>query len=240
VSAALRALTRSPILMVLVPLAAGIGLGVLPHGGAFGPFSAALGPQGALTTVGLLLVCVGAQISPHQLGNLTWRVALILAACTLLPAALVVAYVHQYGPGGVLGISGLAAASCLCTSNAVWLALSRRYGSLIDQWSGTVAAALNTGPVVPLLLLIAVTHGVVGPQWAASAPAVLDATLPLLVGFGAGLAARAAGRDLAAKLRPAIPYLMVVFCVQLGARIRPARWWRSYRRARCSGWWWRC
>lgn len=211
----------APMLVVLLPLVAGIALNWLPRDGAIGPFSTALGPTGALTTVGLMLICVGAQITPGQLGRLGWRTALILVACTLVPALLVVLYVHRFGPGGVLGISGLACASCLCTSNAVWLALARRHGSLIDQWSGTVAAAFNAGPVVPLLLLVAVAHGLSGPWWAASLPSVLDALLPLALGFAAGLVARAAGRDLAPKLRPAIPYLMVVFCVQLGARIRP-------------------
>lgn len=210
---ALAAAAKIPAVSVLAPLAAGAAFSTVAHRAAVGPFTVALGPAGALSTVALMLVCVGAQISPRTLGPVSSRVAVILAGATLVPAAAVAAYWRWCGPAGIAGVSVLAAAAAaVCTSTAVWLALAARYGSPADRWGGTVAAAINSGPVLPLLLLTAGHPG--ATPWLALA----DAVAPLAVGFAVGLC----GDTVRVACRGAIPALMVAFSFQLGARLNLA------------------
>lgn len=218
---AIRRALAVPGAAVLLALTAGAIAGTTLPGatadgntpGAFGPFTLALGPAGALTTVGLMLTCVGAQIAPRKLAPVGSRVVVVLAGATAVPAVAVFAYGWLFGPDGWHGISLLAAAvAAVCTSNAVWLPLARRYGTDTDAWGGTVAAAVNSGPVVPLILLAAWGHGQAPVPW----PALADAVAPLLIGFLIGVAGQDGART---AMRAAIPYLMLAFSVQLGARL---------------------
>jgi 2-keto-3-deoxygluconate permease len=200
---------------VLVPLTAGIVVGTcVPGVVEFGSFTKALGSQGALSFVGLMLVAVGAQVTPSSVPPVAARIVVILAGATVVTGAGALAYGALFGAGGVDGVSLLAvAAAGLCTSNALWLALARRYGSAEDVWGGAVAAAINSGPVVPLLVLAVWSHSQrhVSVSWLA----MVDALLPLLVGFVAGVLVPACR----AMLRPIIPVLMVVFSFDLGLRL---------------------
>lgn len=205
---------KLPGVPVLLPLAVGVAVTPVVHRATIGLFTLALGPSSAMASVALLLVCVGAQISPRAIGPVGGRVAVILAGATLIPAAAVASYWWRFGPAGVGGVSVPAAAvAAVCTSTAIWLALAGRYGSPDDQWGGTVAAAINSGPLLPLLLLAAGRPG--ATPWAALA----DAVVPLALGFAVGLA----GGDSARRAcRACLPVLMVAFSFQLGARLDPA------------------
>lgn len=200
---------------VLIPLTAGIVVGTwVPGVVEFGSFTKALGSQGALSFVGLMLVAVGAQVTPSSVPPVAARIVVILAGATVVTGVGALAYGALFGAGGVDGVSLLAvAAAGLCTSNALWLALARRFGSADDVWGGTVAAAINSGPVVPLLALAVWSHSqrLVSMPWTAMA----DALVPLLAGFVAGVLVPACR----AMLRPIIPVLMVVFSFDLGLRL---------------------
>jgi hypothetical protein len=45
----------------------------------------------------------------------------------------------------------------VCTSNALWLALSRRYGTPTDVGGGMLAAAVSSGPALLLLGVLGAT-----------------------------------------------------------------------------------
>jgi 2-keto-3-deoxygluconate permease len=203
-----------PGLAVLVPLVAGALVATLvPHAAGIGPFTAAvLSRPAALGEVAAMLCCVGAQITPAGLRPVAGRLALILATATVLPGVAALGYGAVFGPAGIGGVSLLAVAvAATCTSNAMWLALTARYGTPADQWAGTVAAAVNSGPAVPLALLSIAGHTGTGVPWSG----LLDAIAPLAAGFAAGTA-RPAWR---APMRAAIPVLLVAFTFALGAQL---------------------
>jgi 2-keto-3-deoxygluconate permease len=212
--AAVRRALAVPGVAVLLPLLAGAAVGTWVGRGVIGPFTLALSPNAALTPVALMLVCVGAQISPRRIAPVAGRVGVVLAGATLIPTAVVLAYSGLAGPFGYGGVSVLAAASCaLGISPALWVALAGKYGQPPDAWGGSIASAVNSGPMLPLLLLSldARRYGVAVP-WMA----LLDALAPLLIGFLIGLVGRDTVRPV---MRAAIPVLMAAFSFQLGARL---------------------
>lgn len=209
---ALAAVARIPGAPMLLPLVAGMSLvtvGADPT--RLGPFTGGLGDD-AVGFVSVLLVCVGAQITPRSVRPVAGRLGVVLAGATVVPAALIVAYAALFGAPGFGGLSVAAvAAAGLCTSNALWLALARRFGSPEDAWGGSVASIINSAPAVPLALLMLLRHDSGTLPWRG----LLDAVLPLAVGIAAGMIVPACR----ATLVRAIPVLLVIVSFSLGLRL---------------------
>lgn len=204
---------RLPGIAVLLPMAAGATIAtVAPHDVAFGPFTTALTDNAAMPAIALLLVAVGAQISLRSALPVSGRIGVVLLGNTLIPGLLVFAYAWYFGPAGFGGIPLLTvAAAALCTSNGLWLTLAQRYGSPEDAYGGTIAAAINSGPLVPLLLLAAYDHGASPIPWSA----LLDSVTPLLIGLLAGML----WPPVRPVLRAIIPVMIVTFSFSLGLRL---------------------
>jgi 2-keto-3-deoxygluconate permease len=167
---------------------------------------------GAISYVSLLLVCIGAQISPGSLRPVASRIAVVLGGATLIPGAGAFAYARLAGRDGIDGVSSLAvAAAAVCTSNALWLVLARRYGSDTDAWGGAVASILNSAPIAPMLILAAVSRHHALP-WCG----MIDALAPLAVGVVVGRLAPACRPALAA----AVPLLVVALSFGLGTQVQ--------------------
>lgn len=210
---AAQAVGRLPGMAVLLPMAIGATIAtVAPNRVAFGPFTTALTSGAAMPAIALLLVAVGAQISLRSALPVSGRIGVVLLGNTLVPGLLVFGYAWVYGPGGVDGIPLLTVvAAALCTSNGLWLTLARRYGTADDAYGGTIAAAINSGPLVPLLLLTGYNGGQSPVPWSA----LLDSVAPLLIGFAAGML----WPPVRATLRGIIPVMIVVFSFSLGLRL---------------------
>jgi 2-keto-3-deoxygluconate permease len=213
VTAPLRGIGKLPGVAVLMPMALGATIAtVAPHDVAFGPFTSALTANAAMPAIALLLVAVGAQISPKLALPVSSRIGVVLLGNTLIPGILVFAYAWYFGPSGAYGIPLLTvAAAALCTSNGLWLTLAQRYGSPADAYGGTIAAAINSGPLVPLLLLAAYDHGRSPVPWTA----LLDSVTPLLIGLLAGML----WPPVRPVLRAIIPVMIVTFSFSLGLRL---------------------
>lgn len=198
---------------MLLPLAAGAA--ARTWGGALfvGPFTVAVGPGGALSVVGLMLACVGGQIRPRQVGQVAARAGLVLLGATVVPTAVAVGYWWRFGPAGLGGVSAVAVVVvALGTSNALWMALAGRWGTPADIGGGMVAAAVNSGPALALLVLGTLTAGHAGPL---PVLAMLDALTPLAVGFVGGMA-WPGSRDV---MRAALPFLLPVMAWCLGCQL---------------------
>jgi hypothetical protein len=209
-----------------VPLLAMAGLGtLLPGLPSMGTFTSALTSQLAIPIVAVMLVVVGFLITPATIRPVAARTAVVLAGTTVLPGLGVYVYGELVGLDSVVGISLVSVA--MSSSNVVWLELMRGRGTAIDIAGGTAACAVNTGPLLPLLLVAAwgYAHHIVVP-WRSA----LDALGPLAAGATAGTvldALAVAGLVRPARLAQArqtarqtiIPFLTVVFTAGLGYRI---------------------
>jgi 2-keto-3-deoxygluconate permease len=204
---------RLPGIAVLLPMALGATIATFaPHDVAFGPFTTALTANAAMPAIALLLVAVGAQISLRSAVPVSSRIGVVLLGSTLIPGILVFAYAWYFGPAGIGGIPLLTVvAAALCTSNGLWLTLAQRYGSPEDAYGGTIAAAINSGPLVPLLLLAAYDRGQSPIPWSA----LLDSVTPLLIGLLAGML----WPPVRPVLRAIIPVMIVTFSFSLGLRL---------------------
>ncbi|GIL29071.1 2-keto-3-deoxygluconate permease [Actinocatenispora comari] len=209
---AVSALRRLPGSAVLLPLTAGIAVAAVTGGrSGLGPFTTGMS-GGAISYVSLLLVCIGAQISPGSLRPVASRIAVVLAGATLIPGVGALVYARLAGRDGIDGVSSLAvAAAAVCTSNALWLVLARRYGSDTDAWGGAVASILNSAPIAPMLILAAVSRHHALP-WCG----MIDALAPLAVGVVVGRLAPACRTALAA----AVPLLVVALSFGLGTQVQ--------------------
>ncbi|GIG57109.1 hypothetical protein Lfu02_14810 [Longispora fulva] len=213
-------LGRIPGLIILVPLLAGAVLSAACDRHALGPITSAL-TQAATPCIAVLLIAVGAQISVRELAGLTGRSALVLAGTTILPAAMILAYGWTFGDSGIAGVPLLTLLAVgLSNSYAMWAAIARKYGGPDDVAAGCLAAALSSGPLIPLLVIAA---------WRGSAGAVswrllLDSVLPLLVGLVAGNVAPAIRAPLRGLLAPLLPVLSfgLGWSIPLSALVRQA------------------
>lgn len=209
-----RVVKQLPGAAVILPLAAGIlSISLAPSALRLGPFTRGLTGDGATCMIGLLLVCVGAQISPGAARAVGARIVLMLVATTCVTGAAVVGFT-RLAPHGMFGITTQAlVVAATCTSPALWLAVASRYGRTSDRWAGMVAATINSCPAVPMLVL-AVSSG--GAE-SLSARGVADAVVPLLIGVILGRIPGAA-----ASTGRAISLLLVAVSFGLGCQIRLA------------------
>ena len=210
-------LGRIPAAQVLLPLAAGATVSLtVPGGGQLGPFSAGL-REGGVSFIALLLVCIGAQITPGSLRPVASRIAVILVCGTVITGLGAIAYGRWFGDRGVGGVSVMAvSAAAVCSSNALWMALASRHGSEGDQWGGAVAAVINSSPVVPMLVLAAASDHHSG---ALPVAALVDAVVPLAIGFAAGLIVP----DCRHALKAGVPVLVVALSFALGCQLNLRR-----------------
>jgi len=203
---------RVPGAAVLAPMGAGAAITAVAGGHtAIGPFTRGLS-GGAVSMVALLLVCVGAQITPASLRPVASRTGVVLAGATLIPGAAALAYAMTAGRSGIGGVSALAvAAAAVSTSNALWISLARRYGAgPMDAWGGSVASVLNSAPVVPMLI-VAACAGRPQLPWCG----ILDALAPLAIGVVLGQVLPACR----AALAGAVPVLVAGMSFGLGTRL---------------------
>lgn len=174
---------KLPAASMLIPMLVGAAVTTwcpwLEH---LGPFGDALSGD-STAYIAVLMIAVGAQIQPAQLRPVGRRVGIVLVTATLLPGIGVAAYGMIFGPAGVAGVSALAAAATLCTSNGLWITLGHRFAGADDAYAGAVVSILNSGPLFPLLLLMLWGTGKATVPWASLA----DAVLPLLGGFAAAM-----------------------------------------------------
>jgi hypothetical protein len=207
-----RAAGRLPGAAVILPLAAGsLSTSLAPSALRLGPFTRGLTGDGATCMIGLLLVCVGAQISPATARAVGGRIGLMFAATTGITGAAAIVLI-RLAPHGLAGVTPQAlVVAATCTSPALWLALAGRYGSGSDRWAGMVVSTLNSCAAVPMLLL-AFAGGRAGTV---SLRGLADAVLPLLIGLAVGRipgAAVSAGR--------AISPLLLAVSFGLGCQIQ--------------------
>lgn len=207
--------STAPVIGVPLALLAGAALNTWLRPALIGPLTTALGPHGALSYVALMLMAVGTQVRPQAVPRVAARVAVILAGATIVTGAAAILYGVLSGPAGIGGISMLALVpAAVCTSNAVWMALTLRFSADADDLtSGMIASAINSGPALPLLIFTvwdaSHQHGAV------DLTPMLDAIVPLLIGFIIGMISQTCR----AGVRPALPLLLMIMSFDLGCQI---------------------
>lgn len=145
-----------------------------------GTFTTALFKTGALTLIGLFLVCVGAQMN-FRVGRRSLKKGLIITASKWLVAVgtgyAIGAFTDPFH--GFLGLSLVAVIGAMSNGNGgMYVALTGQYGNRSDVGAISVIS-INDGPFLTLLAL-----GLLGERFPAAA--FLSVLIPMLIGFTLG------------------------------------------------------
>lgn len=161
-----------------------IGVAPTPEGHyellRIGTFTTALLKTGALTLIGLFLVCVGSQMD-FRIGARSLKKGVIVAGVKWA-AALGLGYAlgAMSEPfDGFLGLSLVAIIGAMSNGNGgMYVALTGQYGNRSDVGAISVIS-LNDGPLLTLLAL-----GIIGERFPIAA--FLSVLIPMLIGFTLG------------------------------------------------------
>ncbi|MEV6527672.1 2-keto-3-deoxygluconate permease [Longispora sp. NPDC051575] len=190
---------------ILVPLLIGASLGTVTGGtDSLGPVTRALLSGFSLPCIAVLMFAVGAQVSVRSLAPVAGRTVLILAGTSLVPGALILVYAWMAGPEGIGGVPLLTLLAVgLSSSYGLWAALASRYGTTRDLAAGCMAAVISSGPVLPLILVMAWRGGSAAVPWRL----LIDAVAPVVAGIALGHLLPAARQPLKGVIAPLLPLL---------------------------------
>jgi len=169
----------------VVALAEAIGIEPRPDGSVqffyVGSFTTSLFKTGALTLIGLFLVCVGAQMNP-MIGARALKKGFIITG-TKLAVAMAVGYAIGAISGdrysGFLGLSVMAVVAAMSNGNGgLYAALTGQYGNRSDVGAIGIIS-LNDGPFFTMLAL-----GILGESFPVAA--FLAVLIPMVIGFALG------------------------------------------------------
>jgi 2-keto-3-deoxygluconate permease len=174
-----------------------------------GGFTEPLFKAGALTLIGLFLVCVGAQMNPRVGGRALKKGLLIMTTKWVLGVAAAWLFERFCDPfNGWLGLSAVALIASIANDNGgLYVALTKLYGNRSDV--GAIAViSINDGPFLTLLGL-----GILGAKFPfLTFAAVL---IPVLLGMLLGNL----DHELRGFLAPGENLLIPFFAFALGANM---------------------
>jgi 2-keto-3-deoxygluconate permease len=218
-----RSVERVPGGMMIVPLFTGALIHTFVPGAPqfFGSFTGALF-SGALTTLAVFYVCMGATIEVKATGYILKKGGALFAAKTGIAVLVGIILGRLWGEspvgaGAFAGISTLAVVAAMNDTNGgLYMALMGQFGSARDVAAYSIMT-VESGPFLTM-----VTLGVAGLS-AFPWQTLVGAILPLAVGMLLGNL----DRDLREFFRPAVPVLIPFFALALGAGIDLSAVWQA-------------
>lgn len=171
--------------------------------------TAVFSSEGAITIMGVQLLCLGSQLRVKELGLVARRSAALLLSKFLLGFLAIILIERLAGRDGIFGISLLALVCSITNINgSIYLSLTTAYGDKADA-AVVGPLSLTNGPFLTLLVL--------GASGTASfSPVSLIATvMPLFIGIVMGNTSKA----IREFLKPGIQLLLPFIGFTLGAGI---------------------
>ncbi len=214
-----RVIKKIPAGLIIIPLF----LGALIHTFCpsileIGSFTTAVfSNAGAVTIMGLQLVCLGSRLSFREIRTVAKRGGILLLSKLAAGFAVALIIGKLFGCSDILGISLLAMICVVSNTNgSIYLSLVSMYGDDKDAVAVPIII-MNNGPLFPILILG--SAGLASFSWIS----ILGALLPIVIGMIVGNISKEAK----AFLEPGVILLIPFIGFSLGAAIDLRAIWNA-------------